>query len=45
MTHHDDASTYDDLLARLGDDETKEMSSTHGLGTSRPRFLSFHDLT
>lgn len=25
MTHHDDASTYADLLARLGDDGTKEL--------------------
>jgi len=25
MAHHDDASTYADLLARLGDDGTKEL--------------------
>ncbi len=25
MTRHDDASTYADLLARLGDDGTKEL--------------------
>jgi putative transposase len=26
MAHHDDASTYEDLLARLGDEGTKELS-------------------
>ena len=25
MTHHDDASTYADLLARLGDEGTEEL--------------------
>ncbi len=25
MAHHDDASTYADLLARLGDDGTKDL--------------------
>jgi D-alanyl-D-alanine carboxypeptidase len=25
MAHHDDASTYADLLARLGDDGTMEL--------------------
>jgi hypothetical protein len=36
MGHHDDASIYADLLARLGDDGTKEVFRRWLIETSTP---------